>query len=127
MAVKTKAEAVVAPRLNLSESHLVSWLALANGDTGDPMEVPECSDKTVQIGKTGDTFGAGTVAIEGSNDGATWFALRSPLGTALSGIAANAIHAILENPRFIRPNLSGGAGGSMDIFIMAHRGRGRAL
>jgi hypothetical protein len=126
MAVKTLAETLVPPRLNLQESYLVTWLALANGDTGAPVETPEFADRTVQFGKTGDAYGAGTLVLEGSNDGATWFTLKSPLGTALS-VTVNAMHGVLESPRFMRPNLGGGAAGGVDVFLMCRRARGRAL
>ena len=87
-----------------------------------PAEMPEFSDRAVQFGKTGDAYGAGTIVLEGSNDGVTWFTLKSPLGTVLS-FTANAMHQVLENPRFVRPNLSGGAAGGVDVFMLCHRGR----
>ena len=127
MATITKTVDPVNPRLDVKESVLVTWLNLANGDQGDPVELPEFSDRTVQIGGTGgNTYGAGTITLEGSNNGVDWFALRSPLGTALSAIATNAMHAVLEIPRFMRPTLSGGAGGDVDIYLMCRRTRGRA-
>lgn len=126
MAVKALVEARVDPRRDLMESVLVSWLALANGDTGAPVEMPEFADRTVQLGKTGDAFGGGTIVLEGSNDGVTWFTLKSPLGTAISS-AVLAMFPVLEGPRFMRPNLAGGAAGGVDVFLMCRRARGRAL
>lgn len=126
MAIKAIVETRIDPRRDIMESVLISWLALANGDTGSPVQIPEFADRTVQFGKTGDAYGGGTIVLEGSNDGATWFTLKSPLGTALS-TAVNAMHAVLEVPQFVRPNLGGGAAGSVDVFLMCRRARGRAL
>lgn len=130
MATKALVETPVTPRLNLPESVLVSWLALANGDQGAPVEMPEYSDRTVQIAKTGDAFGGGTMVLEGSNDGVRYFTLKFAVsGTAISStaIGTNSDGQVMENPRFMRPSLAGGAAGGVDVFLMCHRGRGRAL
>lgn len=47
---------------------VVAWLALANGDSGDPIDFSQYADKSIQV--TG-AFGDGALVLEGSNDGAT--------------------------------------------------------
>ena len=96
-----------------------NWLLLLNGDNGAPLQMSAWQDRTVQI--TG-TFGiAGTIVIEGSNDGVNYKTLRDPGGTALSFTAAD-LKAILELPKWIRPRVTGGDGTtSLNVYI---NGRG---
>lgn len=63
---------------------------------------PQGTDRSVQV--TG-TFGGGTVLIEGSNDGVTWFTLNDLSAAALS-FTANGLKQILELTRYIRPRAS---------------------
>lgn len=86
---------------------VVKWTGLANGDSGAPVENPMFSDRSVQFGGT---FGAGgTVVIEGSNDGVTYFGLKDPSSTAISATSAK-LNQILEVTRYIRPRVSAGDG-----------------
>lgn len=100
---------------------LATWAALVEAETGTAVNLGAIVGlKTVQV--TG-TFGGGaTVSIEGSMDGTTWFVLRSADYTAgdytlLSGIAANMLSAIVENPLFVRPVVVGGAGATIKVVI----------
>lgn len=82
---------------------LVTWaLTTANAD-GGPIAWSEYADRSVMI--TASAWGGATCALEGSNDGTTWVALADPQGTAISK-NANAIEAVLELTRFVRPNLT---------------------
>lgn len=87
----------------------VIWAALVNGDAGDAAGPDMClwSDRSIMV--TG-TFGSGgTVVLEGSNDGLSWFTLNSPQGTALSFTAAG-LKQVLEGALFVRPNVTAGDG-----------------
>lgn len=92
---------------------IMTWSAMAGGDTGKPARMGRYSDKTVQV--IGD---ATTVAIEGSNDGSTWTDLTDQSGTALALVGASAdLETILQNPLYIRPNVTGGA--SSTVIVVA--------
>lgn len=86
---------------------IIGWTTLANGDTGDPVEMVDYPDKTVTI--TG-TFGVGgSITLQGSNNNSDWFALTDPQGNAITKTAA-AMELVLECPRYIRPNVTAGDG-----------------
>lgn len=87
----------------------VTWGALANGEAGAPIAADQAlwSDRSVQV--TG-TFGAaGSVSIEGSNDGVNYFTLNSPQGTALT-FAAAGLKQVLEGTLWLRPRVTAGDG-----------------
>ena len=106
----------------------VTWAALANGDVGSPLQRASMyADKTVQVFGT---FGAaGSVTIQGSNDpravsdpaNAVWFTMTDAQGNALVITAATG-EAMLENPRFIRPNVTAGDGTTALTIIIASKG-----
>lgn len=108
----------------------IRWEGLTTNDTGVPWERSDFQDKTVQI--YGD-FGSGaTVTLQGSNDpranpndadhaSAVWFSLTDPQANAIAKTAA-AGEQILENPRWIRPSVTGGTSPDLDIAIEAIRG-----
>lgn len=92
----------------------VTWAwNLAQDETGDTITVGHVAGvKTVQI--TG-TYGGGTVAVQGSLDGVTWFPVHVANFTAgdyetLTAVGANRIDAIIENPLFVRVVITGGDG-----------------
>lgn len=92
----------------MAERKPVTWSGLLNGDTGERVNLTDFPDRTVQF--TG-TFGAaGTVNFEGTNDGVNWVALTNPQGNALSKTGA-ALESVTETPRYVRPSVTGGAGG----------------
>ncbi len=108
--------------------HQWKWETVTNGDVGGPLDDvgggPVFADKTITI--TG-TPGVGFVLdIEGSNDNVNWVTLRNTNDNAdlnFTALTAPELHGILENPRFIRPNISGGDGTTdIDIIIL-----GRAI
>ena len=83
---------------------LVKWTLTGTND-GAPFALLEYAERSVQVGATGDTFNAGTILIEGSNDGVLWTTLRDPQGVALSFTAAG-LKQVLEATAFIRPRAS---------------------
>jgi hypothetical protein len=82
-------------------SVVATWV-LAGTNDGAPLNAPNLSDKTVQVGVTGDTFGAGTVVIEGSHNGVDWVTLLDPNNTALS-FTANDLKQVPASVVYIRP------------------------
>ena len=100
---------------------LVTWSPMANGDTGAPVIEAEYADRTVQIGGT---FGLnGSVTLEGSNDGATYFPLTDPQGNAITKTAA-ALEVIQEGPKYMRPSVTAGDGTTaITVTVFARRSR----
>jgi hypothetical protein len=86
--------------------HIVQWTGLLNTDTGAPVQMPGSTLRSVQV--TG-TFGSGSVAIHGSNDGTNYAALPDPGGTTIA-ISSAGIKAIGAVTRYIKPVVSGGGG-----------------
>lgn len=98
---------------------IITWTGLLNTDTGSAIELVDYPDKTVTI--TG-TFGTGgTLVMQGSNDGTNWFSLTDPQANAISKTAA-AMEAILEAPRYMRPNVTAGDGStSLTVQVCCRR------
>lgn len=89
--------------------YVVTWAALANGEAGDAADIPlEAATRSVQVSGT---FGAaGSVTMEGSNDGINWaFVSNSFVATAMALTAAQ-IQDIVQNTRFVRPRATAGDG-----------------
>lgn len=83
------------------------WSPLANTDSGEPAAHAASADRTVQV--TG-TFGVGgTVVIEGSLDGVSYFTLHDTQGYVLSFTSAG-LRVLLENCVYIRPRVTAGDG-----------------
>ncbi len=102
----------------------IQWTPLTTTNTdGLPFDTLDFADISVQVLGT---FGAGgTVAIEGCNQAtpATWATLNDPQGNALTVTGAK-IEQILEMPRWIRPNVTGGDGTtSLTVVVWARRSR----
>lgn len=123
--------AVIAPVItpivgcNDYDGFQVTWGPMQSGDTGIPVGnsigviqsggggfFAGFADKTFQASGT---FGAGgSIACEGSNDGAGFFPLSIPsgaMGSAILNVASGAgIIAIVEAVIWIRPRVVGGDG-----------------
>lgn len=116
--------AVVTPTITSLESgmqvKLVEWEALANGDTGLPVELVDYADQTVTVEGT---FGTGgSVTLQGSNDGTNYHSLTDPQGNAITKTAAGIEH-VTETPRYIRPNVTAGDGSTaLDVRLLVRRG-----
>lgn len=114
------------PEKGVSTSMYITWI-LRQGDTGQPFECPTFSDKTVHFFGV---FGA-DVGLQGSNDprvktdpdNASWFNLIDPHSNVITTNAVKG-EVILENPRFIRPIVTGGDGNTLiNIILCAKKGR----
>jgi hypothetical protein len=97
------------------------WTPMLNGDTGQPVEVGDFADYSIQFGGT---FGAGgTVVMEGSNDGSTYFTLTDAQAVTISKTSA-ALEQIAEVVRYIRPSVTAGDGTtSITVSMYGRRGR----
>lgn len=96
-----------------------TWTGLDSDDSGIPIQIVDYVDRTVTI--TG-TFGvAGSITMQGSNDGTNWFALTDPQGNAITKTAA-AMELLLEAPLYIRPLVTAGDGTtSLTVKILCRR------
>ena len=95
------------------------WICTTGVPDGSPLECPEWADRTVQaIG----TFGGATCTMEGSNDGTNWAPLSNAAGGAAATFTVAGIKTLIENPRFIRPNLTVvGAGATITVTLLNRR------
>lgn len=84
---------------------IATWPGMQNGDDGQPIELANFADRTVQVEGT---FGAGgAIRIEGSIDGVNYEPLSDPQGNALDLTSAK-IEAITELVRYVRPRVTAG-------------------
>ncbi len=98
---------------------VISWVGLANGQSGDSVEDSLWADRSVQVVGT---FGTGgSVTIEGSNDGTNWSALTDPQGNNLTFVTSK-IETVIEIVRFIRPNVTAGDGTTAITVLLFQRG-----
>jgi len=102
-----------------SNGALVTWTGLLSTDVGSAVEGVDWADRTVQIEAT---FGDGTITLQGSNDGVTYYPLTDPQGNNIAK-TANALEVISEGPRYIRPQFSGTTGTAGVVTIWARRNR----
>lgn len=109
---------------NRGDTQTLTWTGLTTGDIGVAWELSKYSDKTAHIfGNFGTT---GSVTLYGSNDptcltdqaSAAKFVLTDPSSTAITKTAA-AGEQILENPRFIWPEVILGTTPAITVIIQA--------
>ena len=111
--------AVVVDVTSFPNTIVQSWSALnATDTTGAAASYPQFNDKTVTVNGTFDT---GTLTMQGSNDGTNWFTLTDPAGNNVAFTAAGG-KAIVENPLYIRPVLSGAGADSLNVVVAARAG-----
>jgi hypothetical protein len=88
----------------------VRWIGLENEDDGAPVALGRYVDKAVQVVGT---FGVGgEVTMEGSNDpdiaDPAWAPLVDVSGEPIEITGDNDLRQIQQNPRLIRPDVTGG-------------------
>ncbi len=91
---------------------LVTWDAMATGDSGAAFGLNAAADITIQV--TG-TFGGSTVTFQGSNDGTNWHPLTQRGSVTNMAYTAAASHICQEMPAFIRPVITGGTGSAFKV------------
>lgn len=106
-----------------SKGNMVQWtpLTFTGLDAGVPYDDFGNTDRSVQVSGT---FGAGgSVLMEGSNDGVTYFQLKDQGGTLIALTAAGLVGfqpGIL--PRFVRPRVTAGDGTtSLTVLMLCRR------
>ena len=96
-----------------------TWVLTTANTDGEPVQAQQWADRTFQVVGT---FGGATCSIEGSNDGTNWATLSNAAGSAAATFTVAGIKAIIELPRFIRPNLTvAGSGASLTVTLLARR------
>lgn len=93
----------------------VTWEAVGNSDTANPLLAQKLSGAIASVQVTG-TFDSATVTLAGSNDGTNWVTLKDMSGDAISLTAAGLID-FSSASLYLAPQFSGG-GGSQDIDVI---------
>lgn len=113
--------ATVNPTINRAlqgaQSVMSSVWNLGNADEGNPCNLIDFADRSVQVQGT---FGAATVVIEGSNDGVNYHTLRDPQGVTLSFTQAG-LKQVLESCLYIRAKSSGGTGTEVVVTLIGRK------
>lgn len=100
------------------DGHIITWSDMGIGDVGLPLEMTGSSKRSIQV--TGTFSGNGRGDIEGSNDGTNYDILRDIHGNNLK-FKASGIAQIGVLPRYLRPRIDGGDGGTSLTFSMLVR------
>jgi hypothetical protein len=99
---------------------IATWANMQNSDDGQPIELANFADRSVQVFGT---FGAGgSVRIEGSIDGTNYAPLTDPQGNTLD-INTAKIEAVIELVRWIRPVVTAGDGSTSLTVTMLLKGK----
>jgi hypothetical protein len=111
-------ETKVYNRFNGRNYFLLNWTHLHETDSSpDTVRIPS----TVKMRmKVSGTFGGGTVKLQGSMDGTTWFDLKDTAGSAI-GVQAAGDVAVQQDAVFIylRPLVSAGTGVDVTVQVLA--------
>jgi len=97
---------------------VITWAGLsASGDVGQALQRTDLVDRSVQVAGT---FSGATLVFEGSNDGANYFTLSNPSGTALS-FSTGGLMQVTEATAWVRPHITSGSGASLTVTLTARR------
>jgi hypothetical protein len=104
------------------EGRTDTWTPLTETNTdGIPVSAVGSGDRCFEA--TG-TFGGATIVLQGSNDASNWYTLKDPGGTAIS-LTSTGLRQVLENPRYLRPLVSGGSGTSLTAILFTRKSKGK--
>ena len=92
---------------------VATWAALTDGEAGDWVDAGRFSDFAIQVSGT---LGGATVNIQGSVDKVVAANLNNPQGSAIALTAAG-VAQILENMRYVRPNVVGGTSSDIKVLL----------
>ena len=106
----------------ISTARIVTWSGAASADTLTAYAIPE-EYGAIGCVQVDGTFGGATVALEVSNDGATWFALKDLLDAAIS-VTADGFAEFSTAAVYIRPAISGGTSDSINVRLAFRGWRG---
>ena len=98
---------------------IVTWRGVTSADTFEHYLVRGQYGFAGSLQISG-TFGGATVSLTSSNDGTNFFPAEDPTG-ALITTTVGAIFEISLSSAYIKPNISGGSGYTLD-FILVLRG-----
>lgn len=112
------AAAATAINTEFNNLAMYSWTITNTNDTGNGVQVPLYSDKTVQmVGTWGSTPGA--ISLKGSLDGTNYEILTDADGNAIT-LTANGLVLVRENVLYIKPDkTTADASLDVDVTIMA--------
>lgn len=96
---------------------MAQWLNMTEADTGTAVSIVDFPDRTVQIAGT---FGAGTITMQGSNDGTNWSSLHDFQDNVIA-LSDTSLALIAENPSYIRPIATAGSGMNVVVTIRGSR------
>lgn len=95
------------------------WEALGDGVSGNAANFLQTQVFPIEMSvQVQGTFGGGTVAIEGSIDGVSFYPLTDANGTAIE-FTANGLKQIPGTHAYVRPTISGSTGADIDMFLLA--------
>lgn len=100
-----------------SKAKIVTWAAIANGDTANPF-LPVELDTAIASVQISGTFGGATITFQQSNDGTNWFTAKTPTGTDVTATAAGMFEVSLSG-LYVRPSISGGSASSLNVILVA--------
>lgn len=100
-----------------SVAKIVTWTAIANGDTATPF-LPVELDTAIASVQVSGTFGGATLTLQQSNDGTNWFTAKTPTGDNVVATAAGMFEVSLSG-LYIRPSISGGSSSSINVILVA--------
>lgn len=100
-----------------SVAKIVTWTAIANGDTATPF-LPVELDTAIASVQVYGTFGGATLTLQQSNDGTNWFTAKTPTGDNVSATAGGMFEVSLSG-LYIRPSISGGSSSSINVILVA--------
>lgn len=107
-------------RTQLDSTAVLHKWTLGASEAGDWVLSGHYNDKSVHVVPAG----GASIVIEGTNDPAQGnpVTLNDAQGTALSAITADRLRQVLENPLFMRPKNTAGAG-SATVFLLLSSAR----
>ena len=105
--------------INTRPTSGVSVFTYDNLDSADTAPSPLLLTGTVPLAgfmQVTGTFGGGSVALQGSNDGTNWVALKDLTGTVIAITVAGGVDFSVSCV-YIRPRITGGTGDDVDVTI----------
>ena len=97
---------------------LITWSGVTEGDTFQEFELEEVVSEISFHGAG--TFAGTTLTCAGGNYSGAQVALQQMNGLDAS-MTTEDIFSILDRPQFITPNLSGGSGASVTVYMLVRR------
>lgn len=97
-----------------------TWASIPNGEASAAAVLANYALASAQVSGT---FGAaGSIQLEGSNDGVTWAILKDINGTqAIWTAGAKTVYLFYDGPIYIRPNCTGGDGTTSFTMVVSAR------